>query len=226
MNARWFELPPLLEARSRCAAVVVDSTVVVLGGKAFDGRALSSVEYLQVSIVEECALAHTAAAAHASWEAGPNMPHARHDMAACVFFGRIGVLGGSSPTLDLHGSDAILLLDMKEQRWGYHGVLAGRRRSWGPSGRNSSRVNPGRAVLSTLGVRSKLCAAVVYCPAQAPSVELLEAVAEFERDFGTLNFPSGAKTVFNVIRSTNALQGCALEDVVAHPSTPSRKRVE
>lgn len=215
----------------------MDQMLLVVGGQSPDGRALSTVEYLSLAMLEawaesqlDVSVGATSSNSHgdaeAFWQPGPAMPHARFDMAACAFFGRVAVLGGTSPTLDLHGSDAMLLLDLKEQRWGYHGVLAGRRRSWGPNARASARVHPGRAVLSTLGVRARLCAAVVYCPAQAPSVEILEAVAEFERDFGTLNFPSGAKTVFNVIRSSTALQGCHLDEIVAHGSTPPRKRVE
>lgn len=104
----WLSLPPLTTPRSAPAAVVLDGAIYVIGGLDSAGQPLASVE-----VLPHGALVDGAVTASAAWRMGPAMPHARHSMGACVYLGRVSVLGGCSPTLDLYGSDAILFLDVE-----------------------------------------------------------------------------------------------------------------
>jgi hypothetical protein len=108
LTQRWVLLPPLSTPRTRLSAVVHEGAIFALGGCSVSGDALASVEILPAGVLTEAGTV----AGGLAWEAGPALLHARHSMAACSYLGRICVLGGLSPNLDLAGSDAILFLDL------------------------------------------------------------------------------------------------------------------
>ena len=70
-----------------------------------------------------------------------------------------------------------------------------------------------------------MCALCVHCPVQPPPAEVLEAVEEFERAFGTISLPSGAKRVYDQILNHTATEGVGLTALCSHPSTPAEHRV-
>jgi hypothetical protein len=70
-----------------------------------------------------------------------------------------------------------------------------------------------------------MCALSVHSPVQPPPVEVLEAVEEFERSFGTLSLPSGAKRVYDLILNYTATEGVSFKTLCSHPSTPTEARI-
>lgn len=113
----------------------------------------------------------------------------------------------------------------KAQRWGYHSVVAENRRRGPSHGRVSTRAIPSRSLLSTLGVRSRLCVVSVHSPVQPPPAEVLEAVEEFESAFGMVYLPSGAKRIYRLVHGHCATAGVSLDALCADPSTPDEARI-
>eukprot|EP00730_Choanoeca_flexa_P006220 TRINITY_DN12109_c0_g1_i10.p1 TRINITY_DN12109_c0_g1~~TRINITY_DN12109_c0_g1_i10.p1 ORF type:complete len:223 (+),score=37.20 TRINITY_DN12109_c0_g1_i10:1218-1886(+) len=110
------------------------------------------------------------------WQPNNPMLHPRYNFAAIKVFKRIAVLGGSCPTIDLHD---VLQYDPKMDMWGYQSLSMVNTTSDAKCQTRRSkmrkRASIGRSLMSTLGVRSKLCAAVIKIPS---SVSVSPTVVE------------------------------------------------
>ncbi|EDQ92316.1 uncharacterized protein MONBRDRAFT_4775 [Monosiga brevicollis MX1] len=227
----WHPLPQLLTPRSRCQAVTLSGIVYVLGGLSASAAALNAVETLPTRTILAC----ISSLRDHKWRLGNPMLQARYNFAAVTIFDRIAILGGSSPAIDLHDADAVLLYDPKllfrspvmsrythccvvarEQAdlWGYQNLNVARNLQLGTkqavrrASRMRTKASLGRSLMSTLGVRSKLAAGVIMLPANQPLLKSVMAEVEaFERDFGVVNMPSGASTVYAIICSCERASG-------------------
>eukprot|EP00045_Choanoeca_perplexa_P016885 m.234323 g.234323 ORF g.234323 m.234323 type:complete len:180 (+) comp17387_c0_seq31:4600-5139(+) len=121
----------------------------------------------------------------------------RYNFAAVTVFKRIAVMGGSCPMIDLHDADAVLQYDPKLDMWGYQSLsvvkaaITGSKTPIRRASKMRRRASLGRSLMSTLGVRSKLCAAVIKIPSNTSTRSVFQEVDDFEREFGTVNMPSG-----------------------------------
>eukprot|EP00730_Choanoeca_flexa_P006221 TRINITY_DN12109_c0_g1_i11.p1 TRINITY_DN12109_c0_g1~~TRINITY_DN12109_c0_g1_i11.p1 ORF type:complete len:224 (+),score=49.92 TRINITY_DN12109_c0_g1_i11:1166-1837(+) len=160
------------------------------------------------------------------WQPNNPMLHPRYNFAAIKVFKRIAVLGGSCPTIDLHD---VLQYDPKMDMWGYQSLSMVNTTSDAKCQTRRSkmrkRASIGRSLMSTLGVRSKLCAAVIKIPSSAHNRSVCQEVDDYEQEFGSINMPSGASTVYGIVCAATSYTGVSVDENEAHRASPGQRRV-
>eukprot|EP00045_Choanoeca_perplexa_P016882 m.234010 g.234010 ORF g.234010 m.234010 type:complete len:1105 (+) comp17387_c0_seq14:1971-5285(+) len=168
----WHPGPSLAIARSRCEAVTLAGRLYVMGGLSSANAALNSVEVIDVADLKQ----HVEGSSTAAWTPGNPMLQPRYNFAAVTVFKRIAVMGGSCPMIDLHDADAVLQYDPKLDMWGYQSLsvvkaaITGSKTPIRRASKMRRRASLGRSLMSTLGVRSKLCAAVIKIPSNVSRI--------------------------------------------------------
>eukprot|EP00045_Choanoeca_perplexa_P016884 m.234256 g.234256 ORF g.234256 m.234256 type:complete len:208 (+) comp17387_c0_seq28:4600-5223(+) len=173
----------------------------------------------------------------------------RYNFAAVTVFKRIAVMGGSCPMIDLHDADAVLQYDPKLDMWGYQSLsvvkaaITGSKTPIRRASKMRRRASLGRSLMSTLGVRSKLCAAVIKIPSNTSTRSVFQEVDDFEREFGTVNMPSGlllplsslvicpppvigASTVYGIVCNATSYEGVSLKALEEDKASPSLRRIQ
>ena len=218
----WMPLPPLATPRMCHAAALSDGHLYVLGGVDSKGGALCSVERINLSDP------------NAAWEAVTDLPHARQGAAALHYNGRLCLLGGySGEDINVHDADCVLAYNSLARTWTYSNPgnfaqdeEAKRHRRLSRDGRRSQS---GQMLFSSLGVRDQLCAAVLPMLKTSIAPDIEQAARAFEGDFGSVNMPSGARSVFDLIEATakrsGATAGASLETLIMSDMTPEAARV-